>query len=113
MWTDLAFGRSDITPEENRQRHICKIAWFVQNGFNDPISLEVGCEGLGVLPGHLVEDGNHRLAAAIMRKDETIPARIGGGLTDAKRLGLWAPNAALVECDRRWEAARARRRRAP
>lgn len=110
LWTELAFGRSALTAEENRQGHIRKIAWFVQNGFNEPISLEVGCEGLGVLPGHLVEDGNHRLAAAIMRKDKTIPARIGGGLSDAKRMGLWAPNAAQVECERRWDAARRRPR---
>ena len=112
LWTELVFGRTQVTPEQNRRLHIQKIAWFVQHGFEEPISLEVGCQGLGVLPGHLIEDGNHRFAAALMRKDPVIRARVGGGVTDAQELGLWAPNAAFQEVERRWEAARRKPRRA-
>ncbi len=111
LWTDISFGRSKITPEENRIRHIQKIAWFVQNGFADPISLEVGCAGLGVAPGHLIEDGNHRFAAAILRQDKVISAKIGGGIEDAKRMGLWRPNEAHKELERRWDTQAKSRKR--
>lgn len=111
IWSDLAFGRTSITPELNRLRHIQKIAWFVKHGFDDPITLEVGCQGLGVMSGHLVEDGNHRFAAAIMRKDAIIRAKVGGGLSDAQELELWAPNDAYLEIERRWEASQRARRR--
>lgn len=111
LWTDFAFGRTELTEEDNRIRHIQKIAWFVVNGFDDPISLEVGSQSLGVLPPeHIVDDGNHRLAAAIMRKEKTIKAKIGGSCRDAQEMGLWAPNDAYIESEKRWEDQQKRQR---
>lgn len=105
LWTSILFSRTPITAEENRQRHIQKVAWFVKNKANEPISLEVGCEALGVWADHIISDGNHRLAAAIIRGDKTIAACVGGGVTDAKRMKLWNPNVYEVELCRRQEAA--------
>ena len=101
LWTSIVYGTARISAEENRQRHIRKIAYFVLNEILEPISIDVGCEALGCWPEHLVDDGNHRLAAAMFKKSRTINARVGGGLTDAKRRGLHNPNVFEVELCRR------------
>lgn len=48
-----------------RMWHIGRIAWFVVNGWEEPIELDP----LALWP---VMDGNHRFAAAIFREDEDI-----------------------------------------
>lgn len=111
-WPMLASGKSDVTPEENRQRHIKKIAWFVQNQATDPIHIDVGVPSMGAHPSHLVEDGNHRLAAAIIRKDRHIKCQVSGSLDEAMERGLWAPNKAFKELEKRWEERDRPRRRA-
>lgn len=103
-WSEIAFGMTKITPEENRDRHIRKIAYFVLNPINDPINIEVGCQSLGCMPpSHLVDDGNHRFAAAIIKGETVVRAKISGGVEDAKQMGLWHPNPAFEELERRWE----------
>jgi hypothetical protein len=113
LWTSITFGKTNITAEENRRRHIQKIAWFVKNKANEPISVDVGCEALGVWADHIISDGNHRLAAAIIRGDKTIDACVGGGVTDAKRMRLWNPNVYEVELCRRQEEAWKRQQAKP
>lgn len=103
-WSQIAFGQAKITPQENRARHIRKIAYFVLNPINDPIDIDVGFQAMGCLPpSHMVQDGNHRLAAAIIKGETTVCARVNGGVEDARQMGLWHPNPAFEELEKRWE----------
>jgi len=77
--------------EYKRSEHIQKIAYFVVKGWKRTIHLDVGSPDIGYYVDWLVEDGNHRLAAAIYRKDETIKAFINGSLDEARELGLIPP----------------------
>ncbi|AYG48520.1 hypothetical protein DV532_28855 (plasmid) [Pseudomonas sp. Leaf58] len=53
----------------------------------DAISIDVGCPSLGAAClSWPVLDGNHRLAAAIFRKDEAISATVDGELGYAEDL---------------------------
>ena len=71
-----------------RATHVARIAWFVVHGWNDPVSIDVGVPALGHHTGWMVDDGNHRLAAALFRGDTSISAEISGQLSYAVELGL-------------------------
>lgn len=93
LYYEGVFGKEErITAEEARKRHIQKIAFFVKNNSEDPITLDVGVPELGSYTSYIVEDGNHRFAAAILRGDIEIKAKIMGSVEHAKELGLWSPN---------------------
>lgn len=86
-WTELPSQR------ELRQKHARKVAWFVQNGFQKPLHIDVGVPSLGFYPAWLVTDGNHRLAAAVFRhreygEDPLLPVSVCGSVDRAKVLGL-------------------------
>ena len=67
--------------------HAGRIAYLVLNIATDAISLDVGCPSLGLpTPSWPVLDGNHRLAAAIFRKDVTILGSVDGELGYAEQL---------------------------
>ncbi len=55
------------------QRHEERIAWLVANPPLDPIEVEISCYGDAG-----VDDGMHRLYAAVIRGDVTVRVRIGG-----------------------------------
>lgn len=56
-----------------------RIAYFVLNGWQDAIHIDVGVPELGF--NHFsVDDGNHRLAAAIYLKQEFITAEVSGSV---------------------------------
>ena len=57
----------------SRKEHIKRIAYLVINKQTDPIEIETEANWL-------VNDGNHRLAAAIYRNDETINVAFYGVL---------------------------------
>lgn len=105
LWTAMLCGGNPITAEENRVRHICKIAYFMRNPITDPISIDVGCPSFGAWAGHLLDDGNHRLAAGILADIPTLNARIGGEEREAKNRGLWNPSLEEQEICRREIAA--------
>ncbi len=105
-WILLATSRRDISLEEARQRHIQKIAYFVKHSALSPICLDV-TEGFG----YPVEDGNHRLAGAILRGDRTIRAKVAGPADRAQAMGLWNPTAEAEELLRRWLAPPPSRRK--
>lgn len=65
-----------------RQRHIDIIAKFVHCGWDNPIEIDVGVPSLGFSPSWIILDGNHRFAAAIVRKDKII-AVSASGVTNA------------------------------
>ncbi len=84
-------GASDLA---KRQRHIEKTAWFVRQGFQQPLELDVGIPSMGCYVSWYVQDGNHRLAAAIFRQetmgeDPWLPLSVSGSINHAKQLGLW------------------------
>ena len=90
----LATGHLRSTPVEIASvhhiepacEHEARIAWFVKHGWSDTIWLDVGAPDLGCHVDWIVEDGNHRLAAAIYRGDKTIGCTIGGDLCYADEL---------------------------
>lgn len=69
------------TPE----RHVARIAYLVAHGWNEPIEVDAGWRQIEYEPVNPVIDGNHRLAAAIYRGDETIIAYVGGSPKDLER----------------------------
>jgi hypothetical protein len=58
----LVIRRLDETPEEVRRRHVERVAYFLVKGWTCPLLLD----------GLKLVDGHHRLAAAILRGDETV-----------------------------------------
>jgi hypothetical protein len=78
----------------NRQMHVEKIAWFARYGFQQPLEVDVGIPSMGCYVDWFVQDGNHRLAAAIFRQEHLgenpwLPLSVGGSVNYAKDLGLW------------------------
>lgn len=75
-------------PKWTALQHAQRIAWLVVNGWEDAIEIDVGVPGLtsGNILSDLITDGNHRLAAAIYRKDETILSQVSGDLDYAFEL---------------------------
>lgn len=63
---------SERLGEANRAYHIRRIAWLAVNGWDDPIDADFGIPVLNYYPDWPILDGNHRLAAALYRGDETI-----------------------------------------
>lgn len=71
-------GGQAFLPEGIRTLHIWRVAYLVVNPDPRPIFVDVGIPHMGVYIDWIVDDGNHRLAAAIFRQDKTIPASISG-----------------------------------
>lgn len=63
-----------------------RIAWFVLNESNDPIDIAVGFPKLGHREVRPVQDGCHRLAAAIYAGQKFIWASVSGDFDYARRL---------------------------
>ncbi len=80
-----------------RQMHAQKVAWFVRHGFKEPLQVDVGMPSMGCHVGYIVDDGNHRLAAAIYQLqtqgvDALLPIALCGELEHARTLGLLPSN---------------------
>ena len=70
-------------PQEYQGSHwddICRIAYLVVHGWQDAIQIDVGIPALRCYVDWPVLDGNHRLAAAIYRRDPTILASVSGSI---------------------------------
>lgn len=80
----LAEGRLAATPGTGD--HAGRIAFLMTHEATDPIDIDVGVPAFGCHVRWFVQDGNHRLAAAIMAGRPTISALVGGQLDYAKRL---------------------------
>lgn len=87
-YCDLISGRADPNafsrPLSDRQyldgrHHAGRVAWLAMNGWPDTISIDATDITRGLWP---VSDGNHRLAAALLRGDTHIEAEIGGFESD-------------------------------
>ncbi|AOJ73593.1 hypothetical protein WS83_01950 [Burkholderia sp. MSMB2042] len=62
------------------------MAFLVENEASDAIEVDVGVPVLRCYVRWLVQDGNHRLAAAMIAGRATIKASVAGQLDYAKRL---------------------------
>jgi len=76
----------DDTQHFIRRHHIERIAWFVVHGWEDSIEIDVGVPSMGCCVDWINQDGNHRLAAAFYRKDDTIKVSISGSIDYAEEL---------------------------
>lgn len=71
----------------DREFNIARIAYLLNNGWDaaegdtEPVTLDVGLRGY--TPAELIVDGNHRVAAAKLRGDETITVAIIGDVNKA------------------------------
>ncbi len=57
--------------------HPARIAFFVINPSHDAIEIDVGVPSIGAVDW-IIQDGNHRLAAAIYRGDKHIACSVSG-----------------------------------
>lgn len=73
-------------PPIPRIEHVRRVAYFVVYATQEPIELDVGVPELGWYPSWIIEDGNHRLAAAFFRGDKEINASVSGSIAHAKEL---------------------------
>jgi hypothetical protein len=69
-----------------------RIAYLIHHGWDapdvdaEPVTVDIGMRGY--TPDELVPDGNHRLAAAKIRGDETITVCITGDIDKARKVFL-------------------------
>lgn len=82
LYSQPLSGNPDVAPEI----HAGRIAYFVKHGWRDAIGIDVGVPSLGCHVRWPVQDGNHRLAAAIYRGDKTILADVDGSVVYAAEL---------------------------
>lgn len=76
-----------VACEATAEQHVGRIIFLAKQGWSDPVELDVGvpCLGYGG-PSWPVTDGNHRLWAAVLRRDEMIDVLVAGQLDHAARL---------------------------
>lgn len=61
-----------------KKDHEMRVAWLVTHGWTDAIEIDVGIPALNHHVLHPVQDGNHRVAAAVFKGDSHILASCGG-----------------------------------
>lgn len=73
---------------DDPEAHAERIAWYVVHGLApyDRIQIDVGAPSLGCYVRNPVQDGNHRLAAAILRGETFLWCSVGGEVAVIKRL---------------------------
>lgn len=69
------YSVSVFAPDWTKEMHEERIAWLVVNPTLDPLEIEFSAADYLEMS---IDDGNHRLAAAIYRGDELVPIQIGG-----------------------------------
>lgn len=81
-----ALTAAQLEARPNTPNHVQRTAYLVQHPSPDPIEIDVGAPVLGYYVTWMILDGNHRLAAAIYRGDDTIQAAVSGQLNYAHEL---------------------------
>jgi hypothetical protein len=69
------YSAKKFGPDWTSRKHEERIAWLVLNPSHDPISIEFSYPNDDAFS---IDDGNHRLAAAIYRGDREIAVEVGG-----------------------------------
>lgn len=79
--------------EASLEAHAGRIRFLMRTGWTDPVAIDVGVPWApGWRAGWIIADGNHRVAAALLRGDTVITATLGGCLrTCADMLGPLRP----------------------
>ncbi len=77
---------SPVGHDATAKMHAGRIAFLVENGWQDFIEIDVGVPSMRCYVDWPVLDGNHRLAAASLRGDPKILASVGGDLDYALEL---------------------------
>lgn len=67
----------DNRKEWTIEQHAGRVKYLVENGWDNPIILDVGVPSLNYYNKMLL-DGNHRFAASIFKKEKTIIAELNG-----------------------------------
>jgi hypothetical protein len=77
-----AIPYSAMVPIQKHEQynHFARIKWLMENGWQEPISIEVGIPSLGFVPEWMIDDGNHRTAAAMLMGRETIEVEFSGSV---------------------------------
>ena len=85
---DRPVGLHDDREYQDPQAHAARVAFFVQHGLSDQdfLEIDVGVPELNCFVREPVQDGNHRLAAALIRGDEWVACSIGGSETLIRKL---------------------------
>ena len=79
----------ELTPDwDQEERHAERIAWYVVHGLSatDFLEIDVGVPALGQRNGEPVVDGNHRLAASLIRGESSVACSISGQAAEVRRL---------------------------
>jgi hypothetical protein len=86
------FIKTPLTPKRHhRWQHAGRVAYLSLTGWSDAIVVDVGVPSLGHHVGWLIQDGNHRLAAAFFRCDPTILVSASGEVKSILELFGVAP----------------------
>lgn len=81
-----ALAERRLVSHPDTDDHAGRIAYLIENEAEDAIEIDVGVPAMGCHVGWLIQDGNHRLAAAIIARRETIKANVTGQLDYANHL---------------------------
>lgn len=71
---------------QNTGNHAGRIAYLAVSGWAYPVDIDVGCPVVNHYIDWIVQDGNHRVAAAIYLKKRYIKASVAGQMDYAKKL---------------------------
>lgn len=88
-WTPPHANANAATPDDvfcTRDDHMKRIAWLIVHGWGDSwIEVDVGVPMLGYYPAWIIQDGNHRFIAAVLRGDRAIRAACSGQVSEIRR----------------------------
>lgn len=76
-----------VDTDEPAERHAGRIRYLALNGWTDAVQMDVGIPALQYGgPSWPLTDGNHRVAAAVLRRDAFIEVDVAGQVDHAARL---------------------------
>lgn len=77
-----SYSHARLPIERSPEWHAQRVAYLVRYGWEHPIEIDVGIPSVGFYP-YPLQDGHHRLCAAIIRGDTHIRAEVSGALEHA------------------------------
>jgi hypothetical protein len=80
-------GSKSYTANVERIAHFYRYGWEVAGSDLNPITVDIGLAGY--TPAYLIVDGNHRVAAAKLRRDEWLDVELIGELPKAAAIFLF------------------------
>lgn len=81
-----ALAENRLVGEPGTTDHAGRIAYLVKHPADDAISIDVGVPHLGCNVSWFVQDGNHRVAAALYRGESLIEAELSGSVDYLREL---------------------------